>query len=144
MEYFYVKIAGAIAWILIGLCAYYLSDKKNNRELLYLIMGPFALVFAFLYPRTISVEKIVEIEKIVEVEKIKESPYNYIVLQVHVDSKKIVNSTENILLSTHVRKIKANSKEEAIGKFVIEIQELKPYQKLDVECYLLDDLKTIN
>jgi hypothetical protein len=43
-----------------------------------------------------------------------------------------------------VRQIKAESKEIAIGKFVIATQEIKAIKKLEIECYDLSELKSVD
>lgn len=42
-----------------------------------------------------------------------------------------------------VRKVSANTREEAIGKFVINTADIKAVQKLELQCDELDQLLTI-
>jgi nucleoside-diphosphate-sugar epimerase len=46
----------------------------------------------------------------------------------------------NIYLSTIVRKVEANSKEEAIGKFVLGTQSTESFKKVNLECIELSEL----
>ena len=67
----------------------------------------------------------------------------YIVYQMIVNSKKIDGTINNILMSTLVRKVEANSKEESIGKFAIMSNEIKAIQKLDIQCDKLSELLSL-
>ena len=46
-------------------------------------------------------------------------------------------------MDTIVRKVIAPNKETAIGLYIIQTEELKFLQKLNVECIDLEELKTI-
>lgn len=50
----------------------------------------------------------------------------------------------DVLMSNIIRKINAETKEIAIGKFVIETQNIKAYNKLDLECYDIEEIKSIS
>lgn len=67
----------------------------------------------------------------------------YIVYQMIVNSKKIDGNISNILMSTLVRKVEANSKEEAIGKFAIMSNKIEAIQKLDIQCDKLSELLSL-
>ena len=61
-----------------------------------------------------------------------------------IEREEIVGSSKTTIMQNIVRQIKADSKEIAIGKFVIATQEIKAIQKLDIECYDLSELKIVN
>ena len=42
-----------------------------------------------------------------------------------------------------IRVVVAKDKESAIGKFVLNTSDIKAEEKLDIQCYHIDDLKTI-
>lgn len=67
----------------------------------------------------------------------------FIIYQMQIDSKELVGTNNNILMSTIVRKVDANSKEEAIGKFIIGTSSIKAQQKLNVECIELSELASL-
>jgi hypothetical protein len=61
----------------------------------------------------------------------------FIVIQMQIDS--IVS--DQISMSNIVRKVEAETMEQAIGKFVVQTAGIKAKQKLNIECYEIDDLK---
>jgi len=67
----------------------------------------------------------------------------YIVIQMQVVSKITTNNIEDISMSNVVRKIEAETKEIAIGKFVLATQDIKANNKLNIECYDLTELKSV-
>jgi hypothetical protein len=67
----------------------------------------------------------------------------YIVIQMQVVSKITTNNIEDIAMSNVVRKIEAETKEIAIGKFVLATQDIKANNKLNIECYDLTELKSV-
>lgn len=67
----------------------------------------------------------------------------FIIYQMQIDSKEIVGINHNTKMSTVVRRVKAKTQEEAIGKFVLESNSIPALQKLNVECIPLELLKTI-
>lgn len=67
----------------------------------------------------------------------------YIVYQMQIDSEERIGVKNNFVMSTIIRKIDANSKEEAIGKFIINTTSIKAQQKLDVMCIKLSNLASI-
>jgi len=67
----------------------------------------------------------------------------YIVIQMQVVSKIATNNIEDISMSNVVRKIEAETKEIAIGKFVLATQDIKANNKLNIECYDLTELKSV-
>ena len=60
-----------------------------------------------------------------------------------VVSKIATNNIEDISMSNVVRKIEAETKEIAIGKFVLATQDIKANNKLNIECYDLTELKSV-
>ena len=68
----------------------------------------------------------------------------YIVIQMQIDSKSIDSNEQNILMSNIVRKVEAETKELAIGKFVVATQEIKANQKLNIECYDINKLMSMS
>lgn len=68
----------------------------------------------------------------------------YIVIQMQIDSKSIDSNEQNILMSNIVRKVEAETKELAIGKFVVATQEIKANQKLNIECYDINKLMSLS
>jgi hypothetical protein len=58
--------------------------------------------------------------------------------------EEIVGNNKNTIMENIVRQIKAESKEIAIGKFVIATQEIKAIKKLEIECYDLSELRLID
>lgn len=67
----------------------------------------------------------------------------YIVYQMQIDSEERIGVKNNFVMSTIIRKIDANSKEEAIGKFIINTTSIKAQQKLDVMCIVLSELASL-
>lgn len=63
-------------------------------------------------------------------------------MQIDVDV--IQNNERNISMSNVVRQIEAESKEIAIGKFVIATQDIKAQKKMNIECYDLSELLRVN
>lgn len=66
----------------------------------------------------------------------------YIVLQMQVDKESFDGNNKNVEMTTIVRKVEADSKELAIGKFVTNTQDIKAIKKLNIQCYDLDELKS--
>jgi len=67
----------------------------------------------------------------------------YIVIQMCVEKTIIENGSQNTQMVNIVRKIDAETKEQAIGKFVINTQNVIAQQKLSIECYDLAKLNSI-
>jgi hypothetical protein len=67
----------------------------------------------------------------------------FIVYQMQIDSEEINGVNRTTKMSTLVRRVKAKTQEEAIGKFVLESNTIPAIKKLNVECIPLDLLKTI-
>lgn len=61
-----------------------------------------------------------------------------------IDEDVIENNNRNISMSNVVRQIEAESKEIAIGKFVIATQDIKAQKKMNIECYDLSELLRVN
>ena len=68
---------------------------------------------------------------------------HFIVIQTIVEKEEIIDGNLNTIISNIVRQIKAESREAAIGKFVIATQELKALKKLNIECYDLSTLLSV-
>ncbi len=68
----------------------------------------------------------------------------FIVIQMQIDAEVIEGNNKNISMSNVVRRIEAESKEIAIGKFVIATQEIKAIKKMNIECYDLSELKGVD
>lgn len=69
---------------------------------------------------------------------------HFIVIQVVITKEENRHNRKITIVENIVRQVKAESKEAAIGKFVIATQEIKAIQKLEIECYDLSDLKSID
>ena len=65
----------------------------------------------------------------------------YIVIQMQIDSKSINGNHQTTSMSNVVRKVEADTRELAIGKFVIATQDIEANQKLNIECYNIVELK---
>ena len=64
----------------------------------------------------------------------------FIVIQMQVDAEVTEGNDRNISMSNVVRRIDAESKEIAIGKFVLATQGIKAHKRMTIECY---DLSTL-
>jgi len=69
---------------------------------------------------------------------------HFIIIQMAIEKEEIVGNNKNTIMENIVRQIKAESKEIAIGKFVIATQEIKAIKKLEIECYDLSELKSVD
>ena len=69
---------------------------------------------------------------------------HFIVIQMTIEKEEVVGNSKNTIMQNIVRQIKAESKEIAIGKFVIATQEIKAIKKLEIECYDLSELKVVD
>lgn len=67
----------------------------------------------------------------------------YVVIQMQVDNKSINGLEEKIQMSNIVRIVEADSKELAIGKFVVGTKDIKASQKLEIDCYDINELKSL-
>lgn len=68
----------------------------------------------------------------------------FIVIQNCVSKTETIGNTNNVQMLNIVRHVTAENKETAIGKFVIETCEIKYEKKLEIECYDLSKLKSID
>ncbi len=68
---------------------------------------------------------------------------DFIVYQVLVVVEEIIGNINTINLETVVRRVVADSQEQAIGMFILNTKDIKAVRRLDVDCILLDSLKTI-
>lgn len=68
----------------------------------------------------------------------------FIVIQMLVHSEIIEDNNKVICMANIVRQIEAENKEIAIGKFVIMTQDIKAQKKLNIECYDLSELSSID
>ena len=69
---------------------------------------------------------------------------HFIVIQMTIEKQEIVGSSKNTTMQNIVRQIKAESKEIAIGKFVTATQDIKAIKKLEIECYDLSELRSVD
>ena len=69
---------------------------------------------------------------------------HFIIIQMTIIKEEIVGNNKNTIMENIVRQIKAESKEIAIGKFVIATQEIKAIKKLEIECYDLSELRSVD
>jgi hypothetical protein len=68
----------------------------------------------------------------------------FIVIQMQIDNEIIEGNNKNICMSNVVRQIEAESKEIAIGKFVIATQDIKAQKKMNIRCYDLSELLRVD
>ena len=68
----------------------------------------------------------------------------FIVIQMQINNEIIEGNNKNISMSNVVRQIEAESKEIAIGKFVIATQDIKAQKKMNIECYDLSELLRVD
>lgn len=68
----------------------------------------------------------------------------FIVIQMQIDSQTTVGNETDISMSNVVRRIEAESKELAIGKFVIATQGIKAKKRMNIECYELAELRSVD
>ena len=61
-----------------------------------------------------------------------------------IEKEEIVGNSKNTIMRNIVRQIKAETKENAIGKFVINTKHIKAINKLEIECYDLSELKSVD
>jgi hypothetical protein len=64
----------------------------------------------------------------------------YIVIQMIVSSESRNKNGITHLMNTIVRKVEADTKELAIGKFVVATKDIAAINKLDIDCYDLNEL----
>lgn len=69
---------------------------------------------------------------------------HFIILQMTIVKEEFVGNNKNTIMKNIVRQIKAESKEIAIGKFVIATQDIKAIKKLEIECYDLSELRSVD
>jgi len=67
----------------------------------------------------------------------------FIVYQMAVAKKDYIINTQTIAMIAIVRRVLANSKEEAIGKFVTNTKDIEAVEKLEIQCDELYSLRTI-
>lgn len=68
----------------------------------------------------------------------------FIVIQMQIDSESNEPNTKRFVMSNVVRQVDAENKEMAIGKFVVSTQGIVAQKRLDIECYELSKLKSID
>jgi hypothetical protein len=68
----------------------------------------------------------------------------FIVIQMQIDNEIIEGNNKHISMSNVVRQIEAETKEIAIGKFVIATQNIKAQKKMNIECYDLFELLRVD
>lgn len=67
----------------------------------------------------------------------------YILIQIQIERNAIVDKEQQVTISNIIRKVQANSKEEAIGKFVLSTANIRAHQKLEIDCFDIDELDTL-
>ena len=68
----------------------------------------------------------------------------YLCYQLIVSKEETIGTQNNIALDVIIRKVIARNKEEAIGKFVKVSNKVKAVKKLNIECFMLSNLLTID
>lgn len=68
---------------------------------------------------------------------------DFIVYQQIMVKQELVNNNNMVYWDTVVRRVKANTQEEAIGKFVVSTNDVVSIQKLNIVCIELSTLKCI-
>ena len=68
----------------------------------------------------------------------------FIVIQMQINSEDMEGDIAKVAISNTVRQIKASNEEEAIGKFVIATRNIKAQKKLNIECYELCRLISVD
>lgn len=61
-----------------------------------------------------------------------------------IEKEEIIGNSYNANMQNIVRQVKAENKEIAIGKFVIATKGIKAIKKLNIECYDLSELKSVD
>ena len=69
---------------------------------------------------------------------------NLIVIQTQIDKDIVDGKNRTIGVSNVIRQIEAESIEIAIGKFVIATRQIKALTKLNIECYDLAELLSVD
>ena len=64
----------------------------------------------------------------------------FIIVQMKIDSEVDKDNVREVRMSNIVRQVDAESRELAIGKFVVSTQNIKALKKMDIECYELSQL----
>lgn len=64
----------------------------------------------------------------------------YIVIQMQIDGNTIKDGVIYTNMSNVVRQIDAETREEAIGKFVVGTSQIKALKKFNIDCFELNDL----
>lgn len=68
----------------------------------------------------------------------------YICCQMIVKETKFINGCSTTIMENIIRQIIADSKEEAVGKFILNTQDVTAEKRLNLECIKLTDLKSIS
>lgn len=58
----------------------------------------------------------------------------YLVSQICVDEITKCGNDETYMMGAIIRRVKANNKEEAIGKFVVATRDVKAQRRLEIHC----------
>ena len=61
-----------------------------------------------------------------------------------ITKQEFVGSNNTTEMETVIRNVGAKSKEEALGKFILNTSEIKAIKRLDPFCFELDDLLKID
>lgn len=68
----------------------------------------------------------------------------YLCYQQLVTKEELVGTQNNIVIDILIRNVGAKNEEEAIGKFMKVSNKTEAKKKLNVECFLLDNLLNID
>jgi len=60
-----------------------------------------------------------------------------------VTKEELIGNTNNIGVDTIIRLVEAKTKEEAMGKFLLNTKDVKAVKKLDVECFEINKILKI-
>ena len=64
----------------------------------------------------------------------------YLLTQLLITDKRFVGNNYTQDICTLIRVVVANSKEEAIGKFILETKDIKAIERLNPSCDILKDV----
>lgn len=72
----------------------------------------------------------------------------FICVQLVIEQQDMIMDSDNTIRTTNMwqditRVVEAETEEEAIGKFILQTKDINAFQKLDVNCYNLENLKRI-
>lgn len=68
----------------------------------------------------------------------------YIIVQTILTKQEIYGTTINNFWENIIRKVEAKDQDTAIGKFVVQTNDIKAEEKLGIECIELSIMKKLN